>query len=402
MFSVSIRRRNVLLAITDTHHGFLKGVIRYAREHDWHVVADMVYTAKIPVGWRGDGIVSFIGYRNDLADFVLSSGLPAVEISFLRSDLPLPKIGGDSEKIGQMAAEHFLERGYRHYAWAPFSNSGLNVERHESFSKHLAKEGFSCHQLPPLDTDTRESLPRNWSARRKELIAELKRLPKPLAVFAYNDCVAADVIHACEGARIPVPESVAVLGVDNDPLFCELSRVPLSSICHDLEGMAYEAAALLDRLMSGKKAPGKSILIPPKGLATRRSTDILAMDNLQVARALRYIGDHYASPRLDVTAIVKSTRSSRRPLERAFRRELQRSINEEIVRTRLSKVRLLLTTTDMAVGEIALATGFSRPNHLYRIFRKTFGMTPKIYKEAARREENKGTPGRHDASQKQN
>jgi LacI family transcriptional regulator len=377
---VSIRQRNVLVAITDTHHGFLKGVIKYAREHDWHVVADMVYTAKIPFGWRGDGIVSFIGYRNDLADFVMSSGLPTVEISFLRSDLPLPKVGGDSQKIGRIAAKHFLERGYRNYAWAPFSNSDLNSERYQSFSQCLAESGFSCHQLSPLDTDDSESHPRNWALRRKKLITRLKHLPKPLAVFAYNDCVAADIIYACEVARIPVPESVAVLGVDNDPLFCELSRVPLSSIIHDLEGMAYEAAALLDRLMSGKKAPTKSILLPPKGLVTRRSTDILAVDNLHVARALRFIGDHYSNAQLDVSGIVKSAKVSRRPLEKAFRRELKRSINEEIVRVRLDKVRNLLVTTDLTVKEIASATGFSRPNHLYRTFRRNFGVTPTIYK----------------------
>lgn len=379
------RRRNVLLAITDTHHGFLKGVIRYAREHDWHVVADMIYTAKIPFGWRGDGIVSFIGFRNDLADFVLSSKLPAVEISFLRSDLSLPKVGGDSEKIGRMAAEHFLARGYRHYAWAPFTNSRINSERQQSFAKNLEKRGFVCHQLPPLDSDANDYTSRDWSIRRKKLIAELKKLPKPLAVFAYNDCVAADVIHACEYARIPVPEAVAVLGVDNDLLFSELSPVPLSSICHDLEGMAYEAAALLDQLMSGKKSPRESVRIPPKGLITRRSTDILAVDHLQVARALRFIGDEYANAQLDVSSVVKSVKISRRPLEKAFRRELNRSINEEIIRVRLAKVSELLMTTDKTIGDISRETGFSRPNHLYRIFKKNFGKTPKTYQEAVRR-----------------
>ena len=375
------KRRNVLLAITDTHHGFLKGVIRYAREHHWHLVADMIYTAKIPHGWRGDGIVSFIGYRDDLADFVVSSGIPAVEISFLRSDLPLPKVGGDDRKIGQLAADHFMERGYRHYAWAPFAENSSNLERYASFSRQVEKHGGYCHSLPPLDPLHQGTSRNNWAVRRKELISELRRLPKPLAVFAYNDCVAADIIHACNEAKIPVPESVAVLGVDNDPLFCELSSVPLSSVCHDLEGMAYEAAALLDRIMSGNKTPRKSIRVSPKGLITRRSTDILAVDNLQVAHALRYIGDHYAQAQLDVRGVVASTRLSRRPLERAFRLELGRSINEEIVRVRLEKVRELLATTEMKVLEIAEATGFSRPNHLYRIFRKKFGLTPKAYRE---------------------
>src|SRR5512139_527931 len=118
--------RTVLLALTDTHHGFFKGAARYAREHGWHVVADMIYTAKIPVGWRGDGILSFIGDRDDLAEFILSSGLPAVEISMVRNEINLPRVEGDSELIGCLAAEHFLERGFRHFAWAPFLDDVVN------------------------------------------------------------------------------------------------------------------------------------------------------------------------------------------------------------------------------------------------------------------------------------
>src|SRR5512137_2103012 len=110
-------KRTVLLALTSTHHGFFRGAARYAREHRWHLVADMIYTAKIPVGWRGDGILSFIGYRDDLAEFILSSGLPAVEISMVRNEIKLPRVEGDSAMIGRLAAEHFLDRGYRHYAW---------------------------------------------------------------------------------------------------------------------------------------------------------------------------------------------------------------------------------------------------------------------------------------------
>ena len=127
-------RRSVLVALTDTHHGFFQGVARYAQEHHWHLVADMIYTAKIPVGWRGDGIVSFIGYRDDLAEFILSSGLPAVEISMVRNDLNLPRVEGDCEMIGRLAADHFLARGFRHFAWAPFLDDALNAERYRGFA----------------------------------------------------------------------------------------------------------------------------------------------------------------------------------------------------------------------------------------------------------------------------
>ena len=376
-------KRSVLLALTDTHHGFFRGVARYAREHRWHIVSDMIYTAKIPVGWRGDGIISFIGDRDDLADFILSSGLPAVEISMVRNEINLPRVEGDSEMIGRLAAEHFLERGFRHFAWAPFLDDVVNAERYRGFANHLARTDFTCDLLPAADSRRGNPAERDWTARRKQLTRELKRLPKPLAVFCYNDCVAADIIDACEDAGVLVPEAVAVMGVDNDPILWESVNVPLSSVCHDLEGMAYQAAALLDRLMSGRKPPPHVIRVPPTGLVTRRSTDIVAIDNLQVARALRYIQDEYANHLLGVGSVVAATELSRRPLEIAFRHELKRTINEEIVRVRIEKAKSLLSTTNMKVLEIAAVTGFTQPSHLFRTFRKLVGLSPKGYQKKA-------------------
>jgi len=380
LLTVMNRKRTVLLALTSSHHGFFRGVARYAREHRWHLVADMIYTAKIPVGWRGDGIISFIGYRDDLAEFILGSGLPAVEISMVRNELNLPRVEGDSEMIGRWAAEHFLERGFRNFVWAPMLDDVVNAERYRGFANRLEKAGFTCHLLPPTDTRHGDPSSRDWVARRKLLIRELKRLPKPLAVFGYNDCVAADLIDACADAGLLVPEAVAVLGVDNDALICECIPVPLSSVCHDLEGMAYQAAAMLDRLMSGRKPPKEVIRVPPTGLITRRSTDILAVDNLQVARAVRFISDNYANPLLGVDDVVAATDLSRRDLEKAFRRELRRTLNEEIVQVRIDAARQLLDTTSLKAVEISAKTGFSRPNHFFRTFRKLAGTSPKIFR----------------------
>ena len=372
--------RTVLLALTDTHHGFFKGAARYAHEHGWHVVADMIYTAKIPIGWRGDGILSFIGYRDDLAEFILSSGLPAVEISMVRNEIQLPRVEGDSDMIGRLAAEHFLERGYRNYAWAPLMDDVVNAERYRGFANHLAKEGYTCNLLPPANTRHGDPAKNDWVARRKLLKRELQLLPKPLAVFSYNDCVAADIIDACQDAGLLVPEAVAVMGVDNDPILCECVRVPLSSVCHDLEGMAYQAAALLDRLMAGKKPPKEMIRVPPTGVVTRRSTDIVAVNNLQLARALRYISDHCSNPLMGVSDVVAATDLSRRELEKAFRQELKRTPNEEIVRVRIDAVKKQLETTTLKAVEISANTGFSRPNHFFRTFRKLVGTSPKIYR----------------------
>jgi LacI family transcriptional regulator len=374
------RKRSVLLALTDTHHGFFKGVARYAREHHWHLVVDMIYTAKIPLGWHGDGIISFIGYRDELANFIVSSKLPTVEISMVRNDLHLPCVEGDSDMIGRLAAEHFLERGFRHFVWAPLMDDIVNAERYRGFVKRLAKEKLVSHVLPPADSRSTPGGTRDWAARRRMLIRELRRLPKPLAVFGYNDCVAADIIDACEDAGLLVPEAVAILGVDNDTTLCDCLRVPLSSVCHDLEGMAFKAAALLDRLMAGKKPPKEVLRVPPTGLITRRSTDIQAVDNVEVARAVRFIHDEYPNPLLSVDDVVAATKLSRRPLEKAFRKELNRTLNDEVLRVRLDHVKELLATKTMSVSEISRMAGFNRPNQLHRVFRKHFNTSPRKYR----------------------
>lgn len=376
-------KRTVLLALTSAHHGFLRGVARYARENRWHLVSDMIYTAKIPTGWKGDGIISFIGYRDDLADFILSSGIPAVEISTVRDEISIPRVEGDNELIGKLAAEHFLERGFRNCAWAPMLDDTPNEERFRSFAGRLSREGIPCHILPPADTRHGTQGLSDWQLRRQMMITELKRLPKPLAVFGYNDCVAAGIIDACDDAGLLVPESVAVLGVDNDTMICESIPVPLSSVCHDLEGMAYQAAALLDQIMSGRKPPKTVARVPPKGLVTRRSSDMLAVDNLQVARALRFIRDHFTDPSIGVDQVVTATVLSRRALERAFRKEIKRSINEEIVRLRMEMMREMLVFTDSKVSEVSKACGFARVNHLFRSFRKSTGISPRSYRNMA-------------------
>ena len=128
------RQRTVLLALTLTHHGFYQGAIRYAAEHGWHLVADTIYTGSIPRGWQGDGILSFAGYREDLASYIKSATVPVVEISSVRRDLGLPCVWEDNEEIGRSAAEHLLERNFKHFAWAPFWEDAVNEERFQGFA----------------------------------------------------------------------------------------------------------------------------------------------------------------------------------------------------------------------------------------------------------------------------
>ena len=378
----SPRKRTVLLALTLTHLGFYRGAIRYAADHGWHLVADAIYTASVPLGWKGDGILSFVGYRQDLANYIKSATIPVVEISSVRRDLGLPCVGEDNEEIGRNAAAHLLERNFKHFAWAPFWEDVVNEERYQGFANLIRSAGFQCERLPPLNTQRSKSR-RNqmdWTARRSWLVQKFRSFEYPVGIFCYNDYVAADIIGICLDSRIHVPEQIAVIGVDDDPIVAACVPIPISSVRHDLEGMAYHAAELLDRLMDGESPSMERVRVRPKGVATRQSTDILAIQNPVVLKGIRFIRENFAQGDLSVERVVAASDVSRRTLEKAFRVELNRSILDEIIRTRISQAKHLLEATDFSVADIAARSGFANLNHFFRVFRRQTLMSPRSYR----------------------
>jgi LacI family transcriptional regulator len=378
----SPRKRTVLLALTLTHLGFYRGAIRYAADHGWHLVADAIYTASVPLGWKGDGILSFVGYRQDLANYIKSATIPVVEISSVRRDLGLPCVGEDNEEIGRNAAAHLLERNFKHFAWAPFWEDVVNEERYEGFANLIQCAGFQCERLPPLNTQRSKSR-RNqmdWTARRSWLVQKFRSFEYPVGIFCYNDYVAADIIGICLDSHIHVPEQIAVIGVDDDPIVAACVPIPISSVRHDMEGMAYHAAELLDRLMDGEAPSMERVRVRPKGVATRQSTDILAIQNPVVLKGIRFIRENFAQGDLSVERVVAASDVSRRTLEKAFRVELNRSILDEIIRTRISQAKHLLEATDFSVADIAARSGFANLNHFFRVFRRQTLMSPRSYR----------------------
>jgi LacI family transcriptional regulator len=378
------RKPTILLALTSTHHGFYHGAARYAAEHDWHVVADMIYDATIPVGWKGDGILSFVGHWEELARFVVSANIPVVEISSVRKDLGIPCVMEDNEAIGRLGAEHLLERNLKTFVWAPFWDDTVNEERFQGFASAIRSAGFDCVRLLPVNTrrSSRSNRHMNRTLRRRWVIHTIRSLRYPLGIFCYNDCVAADIVDACIESGIQIPDEVAVLGVDNDPVICDCVQVPLSSVRHDLEGMAYEAAALLDHLMNGGSPPEVPKRITPKGVVTRKSTEVLAVDNPDIANALGYIQENFPRGNLSVDDVVAHSRVPRRTLERAFRDELQRTILHEILRVRVNHAQKLLETTPHSVTDVAIRSGFASLNHFYRVFHARTGLTPRAFRLA--------------------
>lgn len=371
--------RSVLLALVAPHHGFFKGVARYASEAGWHLNTFMAYSGKIPLGWDGDGIVSFCGYSSPLVAFIQNANLPTVEISEVRDDLGIPFVSGDNYAIGKLGAEYFLERNFKHFVWAPLAHDTPNQKRCQGFTDTVEKAGFSVTKLPPLMNNFHdESI--DWPAIRGRMRDALKLIPIPAAIFAYNDSVGADVMNVCLKLGLLVPEQVAILGVDNDEIVSQTAPIPQSSVLYDAEELGYQGAKLLDDLLDGQPIESRHGIVKPHGIIDRQSTDILAVENVKVAKALRYLWAHHDNPLLSVEDIAGSVCVSSRYLRRAFTHAFGRSVRQELMRYRLERVKELLLTSSMSATQIASVTGFSSATYLFRFFKQQLNTSPKQFR----------------------
>lgn len=360
--------------------GLLHGIAKYARLHGpWRVYRwTGALDSSLPE-WKHlkiDGaIVRDVGVVEGLAH----SGIPVVFAQHNKESYsPFPAIITDSVAIGTMAAEHFLDRGFQHFAYCGLNDFAWSRGRGEHFARRLAQAGFEVNlyrQHPPEGRGVRND--RN----EQNLIADwLRTLPKPVAVMCCNDDRALQVVEACKQADCEVPDQAAVLGVDNDVLVCDLADPPISSVSLNTEGAGYEAARLLDRLMKGEPMAGQVIGVSPTHIVTRMSTDVLAMDDPDVSAALQFIRRN-PNRLIQVDDVVEATNVSRRVLEKRFKTILRRSVHQEIRRVRVNNIVQLLIGSDMSVTEIALHTGFDGVEHIARYFRKETGMSLRDYRK---------------------
>lgn len=211
------------------------------------------------------------------------------------------------------------------------------------------------------------------------LRAWLKSLPKPVALLACNDLCGRHVLEACEQAGLAVPEEIAVLGVDDDDILCNLCRPQLSSVAPDTEGIGYLAAQTLHALMRGEKLRDTTRLVRPLTVRTRQSTDSAATSDWHVSQALRFIHGH-ATRDICVGDIVVQTHVSRRFLEKHFQAVVGRSLHDEILRVRLETSQHLLTSSRMPLKEVATRSGFRRADYLSSVYREKLGMSPSEYR----------------------
>jgi len=367
--------RSVLLALGWYYPEIHRGVARFARDHRWHVTAD--FDDPVPRHWQGHGVLTLLGAKQTIWRRLRNLDVPVVDLAESRPGIRLPRVTMDNAAIGRMAAEHFLDRGYRHFAFVHRWDLGVGRRRCDHFKAGVNAAGHHCHVLSWQRERGRR--PDVREQRHRWLMQRLSTLPKPLAVFAIRDMEAVEVIEACLSAELAIPDQVAVLGADNTETICDCLRVPLSSIDNNLEQVGYEGAALLERLIRGERAPRSPIYIPPSGVVERRSTDALAVEHPEVAAALRFIHDNAERP-IAMLDVVRHVGMSRSGLEKAFRAHYVRPPMEELRHVRLARAKKMLIETNERVITVARLTGFQTPHNLCRTFRRQLGLTPTQYR----------------------
>jgi LacI family transcriptional regulator len=369
-------RRSILVVapVDDAfNRRIVRGVARCARERDWHVALDdRLPGPRSPR--RVDGIVGVLS-TDPQQRRAAALGVPVVNVSGIVEPSVLPCVLGDDEAIGAMVADYFHRHGLTRLACVGY---GLlaTCRRRQAALIGRARVNGSASDPTVIDLST---FPPRRDARLRRLVGALGELPAPVGVMAFNDEVGLAVCEAARLAGLVVPDEVAVVGVDDDEVLCELANPPLSSVSAGTIERGARAAELLETLMDGLPTGPLPIRVPPRRVAVRGSCDVLAIADGEVRRAMAFIRQR-ASEAIDVEDVMAGARCSRRSLEKRFLRATGGTIHARIWQAHIDRAKTLLATTDLSVLQIALRSGASSGSSLTQAFRRYAGTTPTAYR----------------------
>ena len=358
--------------------GVIQGIAKYLETHGpWSLYIETHATGVVDVRWlrrwKGDGLLAFIEHRPVVAK-LQRLGIPTVEVYGHLPELQLPSVQNDDNAIGRLAAEHFLDNGFKHFAFTGYRHQRWSILREQGFVSTAGQAGFSCavKMYPRHSTATTE-----WETAQVKLAEWLASLPIPLGVMACSDRHAQNVLDACRRAERIVPEEVAVIGADNDPTICRLSNPPISSVEDNPEKIGYLAANVLDQLIMGKGNHNlmEPILVAPRGVVPRRSTDVTITEDSEVSAALTYIRKRACQP-VNANDVLRQVSLSRSAFFPRFRKVVGRTIHQEILRIRMGRAKYLLTQTTLPLAQVSHLTGFDSPEYFGVAFKREIGQTP--------------------------
>ena len=356
----------------------LHGIARYIHHHGpWSVYWEPGGLEKAWPKLKSLGLSGIILRDVENLEEVLALGIPAVVVGHSRTEISgLVNVVTDSETIGRMAAEHLLACGFQSFAYCGVENAPWSLCRRTAFVQRIEQAGWHCEVYSLARHKSRA-----WNQEVDMLTRWLRSIIPPYGLMACNDDRALQALEACRRADLPVPNAVGVIGVDNDEVICGLSNPPLSSIALGFARAGYEAAEVMARMIAGEKAVPSRIFVPATHLVARRSTEVVAVSDAHLAKALQFIRDQKAGA-TPVTDVARSAGLSRRTLEKRFRDVLGRSILDEIRRVRTDRIARLLVETDLPVARIADMLGFVDVQHIARYFRAAKKLSPAAYRKA--------------------
>ncbi len=365
-------KRIVLLLETSRAFGrhLIIGITKYAKLHGpWSFYKEPIdLKSSIPhlTNWNPDGIIM----RDTLISKELLKLKKPTILAIHDSKYPkdVPVIKTDSYAIAKMASEHFLEKGLKNFAFCGFDEYDWSEGRKFYFNKFINEAGYKTYNyVSPKGKKI------YWKNEQKHLINWIKSLPKPIGIFACNDDRGQHILEVCKLMNIKIPDDVAVIGVDNDPMVCELGDPPLSSIALNVEAAGFNAAKLMDYMIEKNKLTGENILVSPTHIVQRQSSDIVAVNDSEVAKAIKFIKEN-AKNKILVEDVVKATCLSRRTLERRFKQIFHKSIYNQIQHIRIELIARLLIETDLSISQITSLFNFTDAEHISRYFKREKGI----------------------------
>jgi LacI family transcriptional regulator len=363
----------------------LRGITRYSKDHGPWTFCKMPTYYRETIGidgilkwakeWDADGIIGQF-YNDEEVEKFTQAKIPVIAQDFKERFTDIPNITGAYKETGRLGAEYFLKKGFRNFAFYGFGNIVWSRERAEGFEERIQEAGFDVHYYEHKDSRAIDL----WYYKPSALSVWLKSLPKPIALMTCDDNQGHHITEAAKHAGIRIPDEVAVLGVDNDEMVCDLSDPPLSSIELDSEKSGYEAARLMEQMIEEKTCYAPDIVVKATQVVTRHSTDIFASKDKYIVSALKYIHGNL-DKNLKVDQVLKEVPLSRRSLEKRFILTTGYPVYEYIYNQRIEKFTQKLLETDMTIFEIALDLGLSDSKNIARQFKQIKGVTPMEYRK---------------------
>ena len=376
------KRVALVMGLADTYeHGIARGVVRYAktREHwDLYGYGWMFRPFDALEVWNGDGIIARVESAADAAGLERLAA-PVVDVAGAYPSPSFWAVTNDDEATGRRAGVYLVTCGFPRFAYCGVARTDWSERRKRGFLE-------AVRGVDPAPSVFEESLA--WWERldsKGRLRRWLAGLRRPLAIFACNDTAGLKLASLCRDLGIPVPDSAAILGVDNEDILCEMTYPSLSSIELNCEEIGYRAAALLEEIMTAgarARGPARAVVVPPRSVVERESTRVYAGDDQLVQEAMRHIRLHGTEP-LGIPDLLAVIPASRRSLETRFKKATGRTLKQEIVRVRLAHARALLRTSRLTVADVASRSGFGSAQRFHETFRAAEGVSPGSYRRTS-------------------